>query len=111
MGFAQYTGPDGSEKFIDYYDYFVGYAKDISEFNVKPPYPERVKTSDGRTWELKEGTKPNNHQFENLEGKFAKNIYTKKVPYKEKYQPSPVPWRTYLMSSTITGYKARGDLK
>ena len=106
-----YTGYNNKEKFFDYFDNLVGFAKDVTDFDVSFPYPERLVDEHGRTWELKDGTKPDNHQFTDLRGKFAKDVYINEVPYQEKYQESPVPWQTYIMSSTIAAYKQRGDLK
>jgi len=80
--------------FADFFEFWVGYAKDPSELNLSFPFPQEFTDSEGRIWLLTEGTKPDNHQFLRKREIQAKNHLQWKPRNKEKYQDPTPAWNS-----------------
>lgn len=96
--------------FADFYDYFVGYAKSPQELNLNFPFPQEFTDIEGRIWLLKDGEKPDNHQFHRSR-ELPFNSQLSWIPRnREKLQESSPKWTVAEMTTTWKALKQKGEL-
>ena len=80
--------------FADFFNYWVGYAKSPQELNISYPFPNEYKDSEGLIWQLKNGTKPDNHQFGNSRERIPKSQLDWTPRTEVKYQDPKPKWNS-----------------
>ena len=86
--YAEFMDPT----FIDYFDWMVGYTKTTQELETQFPFPAYYTDVNKRIWVIRDGPKPDNHQFLRKREIVWKNQTAYKPRTKEKYQDPNPKW-------------------